>query len=90
MLWDGVEKRYTPKLSKERFICSALQRVSASTNRGKLQLLISRRLGSSSTVEGYLDRKGFIKFRRQTTNPAMAKIQAFRHAWVDELIREFS
>ena len=84
-LWDGEFPQYLPT-----HICIALSRASDKRKitvkvRKRCQEIIAQRIDRRYTLEGWLTRKGIKK-----TELTCRKMQAYRHAWLDLLIKEFS
>lgn len=87
-LWDGVSPQIPACLPM--YICIAL---SYATDKRKItgkvkkhcREIINQRLGKTRTLESWLISKG-IKPAEFTSQ----RLQAYRHAWLDLLIKEFS
>lgn len=87
-LWDGVSPQIPVYLP--RHICLAL---SCATNKRKItvkvrkhcQEIIAQRIDRRRTLESWLNSKG-VKGAELTCQ----RMQAYRHAWLDLLIKEFS
>lgn len=88
-LWDGVTRKEAPSTA---YICFAVE--TACRNAKKLEAKASRsyhlcneiesRLDGHATVRGWLVSKG-VPMRQMT----IARVQAHRHAWLDQLIAEY-
>ena len=84
-LWDGEFPQYLPT-----HICIALSRASDKRKitvevRKHCQEIIAQRIDRRYTLEGWLTRKGIKK-----SELTYQRMQAYRHAWLDLLIKEFS
>lgn len=82
-LWCGTRHQSR----KTEYICLALERVSRQhpTGVAYAKSLIAERLGRSNTLWGWLRSQGISQ--KQLTDD---RVQQHRHAWVDQLIAEFS
>jgi hypothetical protein len=90
-LWDGLDKRN----GKEEYICIAVKHanygyVKYSASIRMVADMIQDRLGMHDgftlDVEGYLDYILKIDYKLLTNK----NMQAYRHRWLDSLIKEFS
>ena len=69
------------------FICLAIDDTkNAKHARAAAKAVINKRLGKKATVECYVRDVLEISKKARTKN----KLQTFRHAWIDSLIKEFS
>lgn len=82
-LWRGSRSRE----GKTEYICIALECFAHRHPIGALHAksMISERLGADVTFRSWLEQQGIAK--RSLT---YARVQQHRHAWVDQLIAEFS
>ena len=88
-LWDGESLQILAS-SLPIHICIALSRASDKRKitvevRKHCQKIIAQRIDRRYTLEGWLTRKGIKK-----TELTYQRMQAYRHAWLDLLIKEFS
>lgn len=80
---------------KEKFICTAIDRVARKTKRVKktdskrCEGIIAARLGGAYTLESWLVGRGCIKTGYSQHPRTLDRIQQHRHAWLDMLIAEF-
>ena len=86
-LWDGEGEK---SINQERAICFALDSayiVDACDAFGNAETcrVIMARLSPTTSVPSWLELQG-IPFEEQS----FPRVQAHRHAWVDQLIKEFS
>ena len=88
-LWDGLSNCNTQ--IKRQFICDAICLARSSAEFGdkgaytEAKNIIGSRLGVAMTLTEWLRQRGIP--RDQLNN--CARIQAHRHAWLDQLIAEF-
>lgn len=81
-LWNG-QRGIDKRQGTSRFICQALY--DSKARYGYLaREIVMERLDGNNTVDAWLANR---KIYRGSDD---RKIQAFRHRWVDELIKEFS
>ena len=92
-LWDGKEQ---PTAEKSVYICFALSRVvtdndDGAIHRAKTHIERSMGLRSWHSLENWLYNKKLIPSSRfsKINRPLRIKIQAYRKAWVEHLIKEF-
>lgn len=88
LLWDGASECDT-QVHTHEYICSAIQSYCMKhypTDSIVLKKLIHSRLGGYATFRNWLQFQCDIP-AHELTNKA---VQAHRHAWLDELIAEFS
>lgn len=78
------------EFNKTSFICFAINRANSHGGGNRLRDIIHERLGTSGTIEQWLLKNKHITRHQLLSKKTKNKIQQFRHAWVDELIREFS
>lgn len=82
-LWDGNGDLK----EKEKYICFALKGPNADIH--LTQEVIKSRLDySCDTVDGWLERRGYLKMIHGRERDR--QVQAYRHRWLDALIEEFS
>lgn len=80
---------------KECYICLALEealmndRISYDACE-RARTLITRRIEHRATIESWLVNGGYIDMSNGISKSLADKIQAYRHAWLDSLIKEFS
>lgn len=88
VLWDG--RRHGAEWTmREEFICCAIPR----SEEGKelTEKLIQSRLGREhTTVQDWLADNGYIEKDAEEDEAFYIPLQAYRHAWVKSLIKEFS
>ena len=87
-LWDGVSPRFLGGLPIH--ICIALSRASENRKitvkvRKRCQEIIAQRMDKRYTLESWLIYK-----RIKKAELTCERMQAYRHAWLDLLIKEFS
>ena len=87
-LWDGVSPRMPLYLPVH--ICVALSRASEERKitvrvRKRCQEIIAQRIDGKVTLERWLISKGI-----RNAELTCQRMQAYRHAWLDLLIKEFS
>lgn len=87
-LWDGVSPQipvYLPVFICIALTCASDRRKITAKVRKRCREIISQRIDRRYTLEGWLAYKG-IKKAELTSQ----RMQAYRHAWLDLLIKEFS
>jgi hypothetical protein len=82
-LWNGKSKIPNNK-DKTRYVCIAISLARQDTGEYMLRQLISQRINQYATVFGWLEKEYGIVAKNQKER------QAYRHAWVDNMIKEFS
>jgi hypothetical protein len=82
-LWDG-EGDIPKRRSKTCYVCIAISLARQDTSEYKLRQLISQRIDHNLSVFGWLAKEYGIVAENQKER------QAYRHAWVDNMIKEFS
>ena len=87
-LWDGMSPQIP--VSSPMHICIALRRASdkgkiTAKVRKRCQEIIAQRIGDRGALESWLRFKGI-----KNTELTRQRMQAYRHAWLDLLIKEFS
>jgi hypothetical protein len=81
--------------AKEKFICIAITTAAAYTKRmtsGDIERcteVVESRLEGAYTLEGWLNNQGCVPEHELCDRTTKDRIQAHRHAWLDQMIAEF-
>ena len=81
-------------MGPQKFICNSLdlaayKRQITRDEYHRCQRIVQGRMGDAETIEAWLAHMGHIPTRFLHDKDLCQRIQDYRHAWVDELIREF-
>lgn len=87
-IWNGKNQ---DDVNKDQFICWALERVSdldeVDTKVRQIRQEIQKRMGDELTIESWLNRWGYIPANWYPE--FQVKIQKYRKAWMNQLIKEY-
>lgn len=93
-LWDGFHDQrtgVTPYICISLYIAYKDNRISYNAYSAAVNVITDRLNGQVSiTLEDWLHERGCIPSRYVIPRALRQKIQAYRRAWMDELIKEFS